>query len=285
MTTPIDPDAFNAFEATGWEERATTYHRVFLPLTRQLIEPLLDAAAVDARSRVLDVGSGPGYVAAAAAERGAIATGVDVASAMVALARTLHAKVESPADSAPQASLEFVQGDAEELQFVDGSFDAVVGNFAIPHLGRPERGADEFARVLSRGGTVALSTWDVPSASRLPGAFYDAVQEVGAPSPANLPAGPSFYRFADEAEFARLLRGAGFVDVAVGTVTFTYRFTGDLYDCLVDGTVRARALVFGQPEATQARIRAALDRLCGPYAADGGFDFPISVKIAHGRKP
>jgi SAM-dependent methyltransferase len=263
----IDPDAFNAFEAAGWEERATTYHRTLLPLTRLIAEPLLDAAAVGPETRLLDVGTGPGYVSAAAADRGAAAVGVDVATAMVALARTLHPRVG------------FVHGDAEDLPFDDDSFDAVVGNFALPHLGRPDRAVAEFARVVSPGGKIALSTWDVPGASRLPGVFYDAVQEVGAPPPPGLPTGPPFYRYADEAEFTALFCDAGLVDVTVSTVTFTYRFVGDLFDCLVDGTVRARALVVGQPDATQARVRAVLDRLIAEYASDDGFDMPISVKI------
>ena len=271
MGTPVDPDAFNAFEAAGWEEQAPTYHRSLLPITRQIIEPLLDAAAVGPGVRVLDVGSGPGYVAAAAAARDATAVGVDVAPAMVALARTLHPRVE------------FVRGDAEHLQFADDSFGAVVGNFAILHLGRPEQAAAEFARVLSPGGKVALSLWDVPAASRMPGVFFDAVQDVGAAPPPGLPTGPPMFRFADEAEFARLLGDAGFVDVTVSTVAFTYHYVGDLFDCLLDGTVRARGLVLAQPEATRARIRAALDRLTAEYAADGGFDVPISVKVASGR--
>jgi SAM-dependent methyltransferase len=264
----MDPDAFNAFEAAGWEERASTYHRSFLPLTRLVAEPLLDAAAAGPGSRLLDVGTGPGYVAAAAVDRGATVVGVDVAEAMVALARTLHPRVE------------FVHGTAEDLPFGSDSFDTVVGNFAIPHMGRPERAVAECSRVLTPGGRLALSTWDVPSASRLPGAFYEAAQEVGAPPPPGLPTGPPFYRYADEAEFTRLLQDAGLVDVTVSTVAFTYHFVGDLFDCLVDGTVRARALVAGQPDATQARIRAVLDRLMAEYAADDGFDLPISVKIA-----
>ena len=140
MSAPIDPDAFNAFEAAGWDERAITYQRALLPVTSLIIEPLLDGAAVGPGQRVLDVGSGPGYVAAAAAARGATAVGVDVADGMVALARTLH------------PGIEFVHGDAEHLQFTDASFDAVVANFAVLHLGRPERAAAEFARVLAPGG-------------------------------------------------------------------------------------------------------------------------------------
>jgi SAM-dependent methyltransferase len=271
MGTQVDPDAFNAFEAAGWDERATTYHRTLLPLTKQIIEPLLDAAAVGPGTRVLDVGSGPGYVAAAAAARDATAVGVDVAPAMVALARTLHPQVE------------FVQGDAEHLRFADDSFDAVVGNFVILHLGRPEPAVAECARVLAPGGKLALSLWDVPAASRMPGVFFDAVQDVGAAPPPDLPTGPPMFRFADEAEFTGLLGDAGLVDVTVSTVAFTYHYVGDLFDCLLDGTVRARGLVLAQPEATRARIRAALDRLSAEYATDGGFDLPISVKVASGR--
>jgi SAM-dependent methyltransferase len=274
MGVDVDPDAFNAFEAAGWEARATSYHRAFVPLTSQLIEPLLDAGEVGSGSHVLDLCTGPGYVAAACFERGATAVGVDIAHEMVALARSLHPGVM------------FVQGDGEQLTFADGSFDAVVANFAILHFGRPERAAAEVARVLTPGGKVALSTWDIPAVGRLPGIFFDAVQEVGVTPPPDVPPGPPMFRFADESEFTRLLDGAGLTDITVASVAFTYHFTGDLYDCLLDGTVRSRALVFGQPAATQARVRAALDRLASAYvAADGGLDIPVSVKVASARRP
>jgi SAM-dependent methyltransferase len=107
------------------------------------------------------------------------------------------------------------------MPFRDGSMDAVVGNLAILHFGQPERAAAEFARVLAPGGALALSTWDKPERARLVGAMYDAVSEVGATPPPHLPPGPPFFRFADEAEFARLLRDAGLTKVEVTTVEFT----------------------------------------------------------------
>ncbi len=70
--------------------------------------------------------------------------GIDAAAAMAGLARRLH------------PSLEFRQAEAEALPFEDGSFDAVVGNFVIFHVGRPERAVEEFVRVLAPGGRLAI---------------------------------------------------------------------------------------------------------------------------------
>jgi SAM-dependent methyltransferase len=246
MTGPVDPDAFNAFEAAGWEERPAGYDDFFRAITTRVVGPLLDAAAVGPGARVLDVATGPGYVAAEAAARGAFVVGVDVAESMLALARRLHPE------------LEFHSGDAESLWCRDGMFDAVVANFLLLHLGRPERAAAEFARVLTPGGRVALTVWDVPAATRFIG--------VG--------------------EFAALLRGAGFQDVEVRTEAFTHveASRDSLWDGLLRGTVRMSALVLGQPEATRTRIRAAFDGLAGAYETGGHLALPVSVKLASGRK-
>lgn len=275
-TQSIDADAFNEFEAAGWEERAGDYHRFFGSLTTRVIEPLLDAAEVGPGDRVLDLASGPGYAAAAAAGRGAEAVGVDVAGEMVTLARRLHPRIE------------FLRASGERLTLPDDSFDAVVGNFFILHLGRPERGAAEAARVLAPGGRLALSTWDVPARTRLLGVFMEAAHQAGATPTPGIPEGPPFFRFAEESEFKALLEGVGLTDVAVRTVTFTYRVGGadELWAGFRDGTVRMRAIVFAQPPETLARIRASFDRLVAEYVADdGSLELPVSVKVASARKP
>jgi SAM-dependent methyltransferase len=271
----VDPDAFNAFEAAGWEKRAGGYHSFFAPITTRVIETLLDAAEVERGTRVLDVATGPGYVAAACAARGAAVVGVDVADEMVALAGRLN------------PGLDFRQGDAEHLPFDDRSFEAVVANFLILHLGRPEQAAAEFARVLEPGGHVALSLWDVPERARLFAVFLDAIAEAGATAPPGVPAGPPFFRFSDEEELTRLLGDAGLTDVAVRTVSFTHRLADadELWDGFLEGTVRTRVLVLGQPPETQARIRGAFDELVREYADDGGVELPVSVKVASGRGP
>src|SRR5213594_964118 len=136
----IDPSAFRQFEHKGWQEIASRYDRGFASVTTQSLLPLLDAARVAEGARVLDVACGPGYAAAAATARGAIALGVDFSSEMVEEARGRY------------PGIEFQEGDAEQLSFTDATFDAVVVNFGMLHLGRPELAVREAHRVLRPGG-------------------------------------------------------------------------------------------------------------------------------------
>ncbi|HSL66524.1 MAG TPA: methyltransferase domain-containing protein [Gaiellaceae bacterium] len=269
-----DSEAFAAFEAAGWEALADDYHRFFRPITTRVAGPLLDAAAVGEGTSALDLASGPGYVAAAADARGARVVGVDVAQSMVSLAARLHPR------------LTFVQGDAERLDFADGSFDAVVANFLVLHLPRPERALAEVGRVLAPGGRVAFTTWDAPPRSRLSGVFVDAFVEAGATPPADVPPGPDIFRFADEGEFTALLEGAGLREVEVRTVSFLHRVADAeaLWDGVLGGAFRLRALLLGQPPETLARIRAAFERLVLAHATPDALEVPVSVKLASGRR-
>src|SRR6266581_2768669 len=108
-----DPVAFRALEHAGWQGAARHYDDAFGSLTRQAVDPLLDSAKVRAGARTLDVASGPGYAAAAAAARGARVAALDFSSAMAELARSQNPE------------LDFREGDAEALPFPEGSFDAV----------------------------------------------------------------------------------------------------------------------------------------------------------------
>jgi ubiquinone/menaquinone biosynthesis C-methylase UbiE len=91
---PNAMEPFAKFEHEGWQRVASKYDSVWARSTRQFIPPLLDAAEVNLNMSVLDVGCGPGYVAAAAAERGATARGLDFSREMVAIAQKMFPRIE-----------------------------------------------------------------------------------------------------------------------------------------------------------------------------------------------
>ncbi len=249
----IDPNAFREFEHQGWQDVAARYHDGFAAVTVQSVVPLLDAAGVTKGARVLDVACGPGYAAAAAAGRGARVIGVDFSSEMIEEARRRHPGVE------------FQEGDAEQLLFAGGSFDAVVMNFGMLHLGRPERALLEAHRVLQPGGRVAYTVWDTPDRTVGFGIVLGAIQKYGDLN-APLPPGPPFFRFSDPEESKRALAAAGFSDISITYVPQVWRLSspGALFEVMVGGSVRNAALLRAQrPEALKAirdEIRKSVER-------------------------
>lgn len=273
--TEYDASAFDAYERAGWEAIATRFAERWSPVTSQAIEALLDAARVEQGSRVLDVGTGAGDGAGRALERGAEATGVDVAAAMIEIAARRN----------PQAT--FVQASAVELPFANRSFDAVVGNNVIQHVGEPHLAAREFERVLVPGGRIALSSWDAAERSPFFAAVLGAVEEAGVPSPSEAPAGPSFFQFTDDTVFRTLLEDAGFAAVTVDAIAaeIPVASADELIAALADGTVRVGAALRAADDLQRDRMRELLEERLAEWRRGDGFAVPAPLKLASGAKP
>jgi SAM-dependent methyltransferase len=117
---------------------------------------VLRALVPNAGERVLDVGSGPGLLAAAIAERVGAAgqvLGVDISAPLLAYARMHFAALPW---------LRFVQADAARLPCADASFDTIVCTQVLEYLPDVDAALAEFARVLRPGGQLlAIDTdWD-----------------------------------------------------------------------------------------------------------------------------
>ena len=112
----MTPDqSFGDFELAGWEDESTAaeYHRLLSLVTTQSVEALLDDAQLSSGHKVLDIATGAGYVAAAAARRGAQPVGLDFSATQVRLAQERYPNIR------------FEQGDAEALPFDADSFERV----------------------------------------------------------------------------------------------------------------------------------------------------------------
>lgn len=109
-------------------------------------------AGIAPGERVLDVGTGTGVVALAAAHRGARVDAVDLTPALLTVARD-NAKLAGRED------IVWTEGDAEALPYPDASFDVVVSQFGHMFAPRPDVAIAEMRRVLRPGGRVAFATW------------------------------------------------------------------------------------------------------------------------------
>lgn len=267
-------DDFNDFERAMWEQRATGYASSFEALTAVTVEALLDAVDAHEGTDLLDMGTGPGFVAAAAAGRGATVTGIDIADAMVEIAQR----------RVPNG--QFRRGSAEDLPLPDASFDAVVANFVFLHLGHPDRGAAEARRVLRGGGRCAFSLWDSITVNRALGVFHEAVARANVHPPDDQPTGPPMFALGESDSFAALLTDAGFESVAVVAHTSALRIDpAEWWEATLRSTPRTGLLIAQQSPAVQAEIRAHYDELVAPYADGSVVVLPVAAVVASGVAP
>jgi ubiquinone/menaquinone biosynthesis C-methylase UbiE len=157
---------------------------------------------------VLDVATGSGNAAIAAARLGCEAVGVDYVPALLERGRERAA--------AEGLEIELIEGDAEALPFEDASFDAVTSVFGSMFAPDHAKAASELLRVTRPGGTIALASW-TPA-----GFIGELFRTVGAHVPP--PAGVQSPMLWGTEEHLRRLFGDGVCSLEVEERTFTFRF-------------------------------------------------------------
>jgi ubiquinone/menaquinone biosynthesis C-methylase UbiE len=114
-------------------------------------EAFVNRLPIQSGMQVLDVACGTGNLAIPAARRGAVVTGVDIASNLLeqARARAGHEKLQ----------IDFREGDAEQLAFPDAHFDLVLSMFGAMFAPRPDLVSSELVRVCRPDGLIAMANW------------------------------------------------------------------------------------------------------------------------------
>jgi len=260
---------FKEFEHQGWEAVADGYHDHFGSLTRQTIGPMLDALGDHPGASLLDIATGPGYVAEAARQRGFQVTAVDFSLEMVERAKKLY------------SGIEFQEGDAEALVFKDKSFDYLTMNFGLLHLEHPEKALAESFRVTKPGGKFALTVWSTPDKAVAFQRVLDSVKAHG-DSTVPIPVGPPFFRFSDHEEMRKSLTDAGFKSVEIKEISMTWvlQREEDLFYAFFTGTPRTGGLLRAQETEKLEAIKTAVAACALEYKHDGAIRIPMSSVLA-----
>ena len=203
-------------------------------LDRRWKRQLIRLAAIRAGNRVLDLATGTGDIAFAAAARGAHVVGLDITPRMIELA--LAKSVQRGQDrrdgkdgsalshpAVPAYPALFLVGDMVALPFAASSFDIVTTGYGLRNVPDLAGAIDEIRRVLSRGGQLLSLDFNRPSNAVLRAAYLAYLTVVGASLGWVLHRDPDTYRYIPASirrypgaeGVARLLQARGFDRVAV----------------------------------------------------------------------
>jgi SAM-dependent methyltransferase len=205
MTSTTTFDDIKAKQQQTWS--SGDYSKVAW-LTVPVAEQLVETVGLRPESRVLDVATGTGHVAIAAARQFCEVTGIDYVPALLAIADR-RAVAEG-------LTVDFREADAERLPFPDDSFDTVLSSIGVMFTADHARAAAELVRVCKPQGRVGIASW---TPTGFIGRLLATVGKHAAPPPGALP--PTRWGTEDG---IRDLVGDRVAGLTFSTATVTQRF-------------------------------------------------------------
>lgn len=249
----------------------------FFPFCADRLVQRLD---LQAGEKVLDVATGTGAVATAAAQvvspRGRV-TGIDISEGMLEKAQCNALKMGL-------GNVDFHRMDAEALEFRSGYFDVVCSSFGIFFLANMGKALSQWRRVLRPGGRVLFTSFG-------PDAFQPMSEILRAQLEANGVAFPEgrrsfpWLRLSDGDDCRSLLEDAGFVDIAVTRESFGYHLSGVEEWWQVVWNTGFRGYVERLPPAARAAFREQHLASVQDMVTSGGLWLDIDTLFVLASRP
>lgn len=198
--------------SAGW----LRWEEAFEAGARRVTDRLLELAGVRAGAKVLDIGSGignPALAAAAAVGGSGRVVGIDLAPEMVAIAR-------SRADGLP---VDFRVGAVEHADLGDGPFDAALARWSLMFAADRVALLDAVAQQLAPGGVLAAAVWGTPQQVPMISLAFRVISRHLALGPP--PPGPGPFTMSDAGALQSELAAAGYADVAVEELAVPFRLS------------------------------------------------------------
>ncbi|MGH9185794.1 MAG: class I SAM-dependent methyltransferase [Acidimicrobiales bacterium] len=264
-------DVVNTDQAAAWDGDEGTHwvshqHR-YETMTGAFTEPLLDAAAIAATDRILDIGCGCGQTTRLAAGQAPQGHGLGVD-----LSRAMLDRAEADAADAALTNVRFEQGDAQVHRFSPRAFDVAISRFGIMFFADPVTAFTNIGSALVAGGRLAFLCWQdvtrnawitVPASAAL---AHVPIPDLGAADE------PGPFSLADPNRISDLLTRAGFTDIETTSVEAPLRLGSDADDAVsfLSGTGIARALLESVDPDTATRALDAIRDALRPYERPDG---------------
>jgi ubiquinone/menaquinone biosynthesis C-methylase UbiE len=150
----------------------------------------------------------------------------------------------------------------------------------------PQKALSEMHRVLKPAGRVAVSVWESPNSNNGFGLLYGSLK-ANADMDVDLPHGPDFFQFSDPAKLTNALMEIGFSEPSINIVAQTWEFkeAQGLFTSIMEGAVRARALIAAQAATVQEAISDAVVAGMDEYVSpDGMYRVPMPALIGSAVK-
>ena len=264
--------------AKYWTQHSDTIHKMFVPLTRALIE----RAGIHKGQSVLDIAGGAGEpsltIAGVVGPEGSV-TCTDGVAEMVEAAR-------AAAERRGITNVQFQQCEAGSLPFAGSSFDVVVSRLGIMFFPDPVAAVREMLRVLKPGGKLAFAVWGKSDVN--PFCYLvTRVMDQHVKSSAD-PDAPNAFRFAEPGTLPAVLTEAGAIDVEEGVVSFNIEapISARQFWSIRSQTSDTLREKLGQLSADeQAQIAVEVEQAVQEFFPANQMKFPAQLIVVTGNKP
>ena len=263
--------------APAWAKWEPVHNRMLAAATQEL----LDRAGVTEGGRVIDIATGAGDQALAAARRvgpAGYVLATDISPVMLEFVAE-QARAVDMANVATHACA------ADDLPRDHASFDSAICRLGLMLMPNPAAVVAAVRDVLRPGGSLSGLVMSSPAANP----FYVAVPSIlrrhaNKPAPAS---GPGFFALADRAALTGLFTGAGLTDVTITTFDAVYTLPSidDALAMIQEAFGAVRGIISDQPQSTQDAAWAEVRTALGQWMMPDGFVAPTQFHIASGRKP
>jgi ubiquinone/menaquinone biosynthesis C-methylase UbiE len=280
----IDPIEFRDGQRASWDSASVGWKKWSGWLdghTSMVSERLVELAEVQTGSRVLDVAAGYGEPALTAARKAGpegTVVATDISAGMLAYGRERAAE-------AGVENIEFMESDANSLDFPHESFDAAVSRWGIIFEPDGEGTAEKIRGFLKPGARMAISSWGTPEqVPMIARPMKAALEFLDVPPPP--PGTPGPLSRPTPADIGGLLEGGGFSDVEIDEIDIEFDWaSADEFSVYVKDIVAPITKMVEEhpPDVQEQAWKAIADDIRPEASEDGRLRLTNRVLLAAGR--